>query len=91
MNRENAMIGNKRIFAAGAVLLATVALSACGGDSGGGSADGNGGNQASAPGAADAFFTRVLALIGNSPDNAEPVAVSEIAATTPDDIEPAPL
>lgn len=87
------MITNKRILAAGAVLLAVAALSACGGGSdGGGSSDGgNGGSQTSGPGASDAFFTRVLALIGSSPDNTEPVAIGEIAVTTPDDSEPAPL
>lgn len=81
------MITNKRILAAGAVLLAVAALSACGGGSDGG----NGGSQTSGPGASNAFFTRVLALIGSSPDNTEPVAIGEIAVTTPDDSEPAPL
>jgi len=87
MSRENAMMTNKRILAAGSVLLAAAALSACGG----GSDDGSGGSQAASPGASDAFFTRVLALIGSSPDNAEPVATGDIAVTTPNDIEPAPL
>jgi hypothetical protein len=87
MSRENAMMTNKRILAAGAVLLAAAALSACGG----GSDNGNGGDQAVSPGASDAFFTRMLALIGSSPDNAEPVATGDIAVTTPSDTDPAPL
>jgi hypothetical protein len=87
MSRENAMIIRKRILAVGAVLLAIAALGGCGG----GSDDGNSGNQASNPGASDAFFTKVQALISSSPDNTEPVAISDIAVTTPNDIEPAPL
>jgi hypothetical protein len=88
MSQENAMIMHKRILAAGAVLLTAVALAGCGG---GGSDDGNNVSQVSNPGASDAFFTRVLALIGNSADNAEPVAIDDVAVTMPNDIEPAPL
>jgi hypothetical protein len=87
MSRENAMIIRKRVLATGAVLLAITVLGGCGG----GSDDGNGGNQASTPGASDAFFTKVLALISSSPDNTEPVAIDDIAVTTPNDIEPASL
>ncbi|MBK4734989.1 hypothetical protein [Noviherbaspirillum pedocola] len=81
------MTMHKRILAAGALLLAAAALGGCGG----GSDDGSGGSQASNPGASDAFFARVLALISTSADNAEPIAIDDIAVTTPNDIEPAPL
>ena len=42
-------------------------------------------------GASDAFFQRVLALIGTSSDTAPPDAIDDIAVTTPETIEPAPL
>jgi hypothetical protein len=76
---------NKRLYAALGLLLA---LGACGGSDN--HNDGNGG-QAANPGAADAFFARVQALIGTSPDNTEPVPIDAIAVTAPETIEPAPL
>jgi hypothetical protein len=33
----------------------------------------------------------VLALIGSSPDNTEPVATDDITVTSPNDVEPAQL
>lgn len=79
---------NKRLYGAGAALLLTLALSACGGGDTG--VDNNGGQTANA-GASDAFFQRVLALIGTSSDTAPPDAIDSIAVTTPETIEPAPL
>jgi hypothetical protein len=78
---------NKRLYAALGLLLA---LGACGGSD---NNDGNGGNggQAANPGASDAFFARVQALIATSPDNTEPVPIDAIAVTAPETIEPAPL
>jgi hypothetical protein len=79
---------NKRLYAALGLLLA---LGACGGSDN--HNDGNGGNggQAANPGASDAFFARVQALIRTSPDNTEPVPIDAIAVTAPETIEPAPL
>ncbi|MFL6717881.1 MAG: hypothetical protein ACJ8G3_16165 [Burkholderiaceae bacterium] len=82
---------NKRLYAALGLLLA---LGACGGSDN--HNDGNGGNvsnggQAANPGASDAFFAQVQALIKTSPDNTEPVPIDAIAVTTPETIEPAPL
>lgn len=63
------------------------ALSACGGS--GGYDDGGTTTPPPPPApSVDAFFTRVLSLIGMAPDNAEPVAVEDAATTTPDDSEP---
>lgn len=79
---------SKKLYASGAALLLTLALGACGGSDN--SDNGNGGQSANA-GASDAFFQRVLALIGTSSDTAEPVPIDGIAATAPEGIEPAAL
>ena len=79
---------NKRLYATGAALLLALALGACGGSSN--DNNGGGGQDANA-GASDTFFAQVLALIGTSPDNTEPVAIDSFAVTTPETIEPAPL
>ncbi|SMP43934.1 hypothetical protein [Noviherbaspirillum suwonense] len=79
---------NKRLYATGGALLLALALGACGGSND--NDHGNSGQDANA-GATDAFFTQVLALIGTSPDNTEPVSIDGIAATSPETIEPAPL
>lgn len=81
---------NQRILAVGAALLLPLALSACGG-SGNDNDNDNGSSQTANPGASDAFFTRVLALVGSSPDNTEPIAIDDITVTSPNDIEPAQL
>lgn len=39
----------------------------------------------------DAFFAQVLALVAGQPDGEEPIDVSAIVATTPEDTEPVPL
>ncbi len=78
---------NKRLYATGAALLLTLALGACGGSSN----DDNNGGQGSNAGASDAFFARVLALIGTTSETAPPEPIDSIAVTTPDTIEPAPL
>jgi hypothetical protein len=77
---------NQRILAIGAAFLLPLALGACGGSS-----NDNGSSQTANPGASDAFVTRVLALIGSSPDNTEPVATDDITVTSPNDVEPAQL
>lgn len=41
--------------------------------------------------AIDAFFAMVLALVANSPDDAEPVNIDSIIVTAPEDTEPQPL
>jgi ABC-type glycerol-3-phosphate transport system substrate-binding protein len=63
-------------------------LGACGGGSGGGAATPP---VVTPPPAtmADAFYSAVLALIGSSPEDKEPVAVEGIAPTAPDNTEPA--
>ena len=80
---------NKRLYATASALLLTLALGACGGSDNNDHA-GNGGSGAKA-GASDSFFTQVLALIGSSPDNTEPVPIDSYTATTPETIEPAAL
>lgn len=79
---------NQRILAVGAALLLPLALSACGGS---GNDNDNGSSQTANSGASDAFFTRVLALVGSSPDNTEPIAIDDITVTSPNGIEPAQL
>lgn len=81
-------MSNKRHYAALALLLA---LGACGGSGNDNDGNGNGGGQAGNQGASDAFFARVLALVGASPDNTEPENIDSIAVTAPETIEPAPL
>ena len=39
----------------------------------------------------DAFFTTVLGLVANSPDDLEPGAIEAVVVTTPEDTEPRPL
>lgn len=39
----------------------------------------------------DAFFTTVLALVANSPDDLEPGAIEAVVVTAPEDSEPQPL
>ena len=80
----------KRLHAAGAALALTLALGACGG-SDNDNGDHGGGTPAASAGASDSFFAQVRALIANSPDNTEPVAVDSFAVTTPENIEPAAL
>jgi hypothetical protein len=43
------------------------------------------------PSAMDAFFTRVLAIIGVATDDADPIAVEDIVLTAPEDTEPVPV
>ena len=80
---------NKRLYATGAALLLALALGACGGS--GNDDNGNNGGQNANGGASDAFFAQVAALVANSPDTTEPVAIDGIAATSPETIEPAAL
>ena len=79
---------NKRLHATGAALLLTLALSACGGSGNDVHDDGTPGASA---GASDSFFAQVLALIGSSPDNTEPMPLDSFTATSPETIEPAAL
>lgn len=82
------MIAMRLLLLATAVLMA-VGLTACGGnDSNDNQASNNPGTSA---GASDPFFVRVQALIANSPENTEPIAIDSITATTPEIIEPAAL
>jgi len=37
----------------------------------------------------DAFYTRLDGLVGNTPEDTEPVEVSELGKTEPEDTEPA--
>jgi hypothetical protein len=69
-------------------LAALVALSACGGSD-------HGGPPATTPPVVtppatmvDAFYAAVLALLGDSSDSKEPVAIDPVAVTTPDNTEP---
>lgn len=78
---------NKRLYATGAALLLALALGACGGSNN----DDNSGGQNANAGASDAFFAQVAALVANSPDTTEPVAIDSITATSPETIEPAAL
>lgn len=80
---------NKQLTAAGAALLLTLALGACGGSDN--DSNGGGGTPAVSAGASDSFFAQVKALIANSPENAEPVPIDSYAVTTPENIEPAAL
>jgi hypothetical protein len=82
------MMINKRLQATGAALLLTLALGACGGSD---NSNNGGGTPAVSAGASDSFFAQVRALIANSPDNTEPVAIDNYAVTTPENIEPAAL
>ena len=82
------MMTNKRLYATGAALLLALALGACGGSD---NSDNGGGTPAVSAGASDSFFAQVRALIANSPDNTEPVAVDTVVVTAPENIEPAPL
>lgn len=67
-------------------------LAACGGGGDGGGTAANPGGGSSPPmSTVDAFFSRVMALIGSSPENTEPVAVDSVTPTTPEDTEPSPL
>lgn len=71
-------------------LTLLLALGACGGGGGGSSSGGGDGGTTTPPvSTADAFFTKVLAMIGISSDSTEPVATDSLAATTPDNTEPA--
>lgn len=40
---------------------------------------------------ADAFISRVLAIIGNTSDTAEPIGIESITVTTPEDAQPVPV
>ncbi|HEV2610704.1 MAG TPA: hypothetical protein VGU61_10600 [Noviherbaspirillum sp.] len=66
-------------------------LAACGGSGGDGAVANPGGSNPPPMSTVDAFFTRVMALIGSSSDNTEPVAVDSVSPTTPEDSEPSPL
>jgi hypothetical protein len=83
------MMTNKRLYATGAALLLTLALGACGGSDN--DDHNNGGTPVASAGESDSFFAQVRALIANSPDDTEPVAIESFVATTPENIEPAAL
>ncbi|MBA5685959.1 hypothetical protein [Rugamonas apoptosis] len=76
-------------------LILMLALSACGGSGGGGgNGDGAGGPSpvaAPPPSVVDTFVTALLALVSDSGDSTEPAAVDTLAATAPEDSEPAPV
>jgi hypothetical protein len=69
----------------------SVVLAACGGSDGDSASANPGGGNSPPMSTVDAFFSRVMALIGSSPDNTEPVAVDSVTPTTPEDSEPSPL
>lgn len=84
------------------VLCVAGALAGCGGGDGGANIASNVNAQpgsgttpqasgAGGSGAADAFISRVLAILGSSSDTAEPVDIGTITVTTPDNAEPVPL
>lgn len=84
-------MNNTKIYALAIVLAAVGFLSACGGGGGGG---GGGVASGPAPGtgcSGDSFFCAVLAVIAISPDDAEPVDITAIAATSPETTEPTAL
>jgi hypothetical protein len=71
-----------------------LALGACGGSGGGGQTSTT--PPTTDPGTpslpvVDAFFAAVQALIGDSSETAEPVAVDTVAVTMPEDGEPTTL
>ena len=66
-------------------MLFAVLLSACG------SSDNHQVGTAAPPPETDAFFTAVQNVVGNAPDDTEPIAIDSIAATAPDDSEPVAL
>ncbi|MBJ7313531.1 hypothetical protein ACFOLJ_14995 [Rugamonas sp. CCM 8940] len=71
-----------------------VALSACGGSGGGGQTGmPPPATDPATPGlpVLDAFFAAVQALIGDSSDSAEPVAVDSVTVTMPENGEPTTL
>lgn len=73
-------------------LAVATALGACGGGAG----DGQTGMTTTDPTipnppVLDAFFAAVQALVGDSSDSAEPVAVDSVAVTMPENGEPRPL
>lgn len=72
-------------------LILMLALSACGGSGGGDGAGGPSPVAAPPPSVVDAFVTALLALVSDSGDSTEPAAVDTLAATTPEDSEPAPV
>ena len=74
-------LGRATVF--GLVLL----LSACGG---GGGSKGKRGSDEQANGS-DSFISRVMSLIGNSSDTAEPIDIKSIEVTSPENTEPALL
>ncbi|MES2756962.1 MAG: hypothetical protein V4693_06280 [Pseudomonadota bacterium] len=86
--------GRKRAVIVAVTLLAAVSLTACGSDG-----DSYQAPDTPAPAptpapvpAIDAFFAAVSAMIGTSPDDAEPSAtVESIVATSPEDTEPQPV
>lgn len=84
------------LSAASAILLA-LALAGCGGDgdiqasapnSGGSSGSGGSGGGGSSP---DAFINRVMAVINNTSDTAEPEDIGLVTATKPENAEPVPV
>ena len=64
-------------------MLFAVLLSACGGSDNVGTA--------APPPETDAYFIAVQNVVGNAPDDTEPIAIDSIAATAPDDSEPVAL
>lgn len=69
----------------------SAALAGCGGSDSGGTTANPGGGSSPPMSTVDAFFSRVMALIGSSPDDTEPVAVDSASPTAPEDSEPTPL
>lgn len=73
-------------------LTVLLALGGCGGGGGGSSSGGGDGGTTTPPvSTADAFFTKVLAMIGTSSDSIEPAATDSLVATAPENTEPAAL
>lgn len=75
------------------LICVVLLLSACGGSDNGNAGDG-GSNPVPTPTPSpmvDAFFTRVLEVVGTSPDDAEPIDVMGFAVTDPETTEPPPL
>ena len=77
-------------------LIVALAVAAALGACGGGAGDAQTGMATTdatipSPPLLDAFVTAVQALVGDSSDTAEPVAVDSVAVTMPEDGEPRPL
>ena len=74
----------KTLASLAAVTAIAAALAGCGGGS---SSNGDTVTIANPP-APDSFLSQVIAIVGTTPENTEPVNIDAIVVTTPEDFEP---